>query len=295
MEAAPQQRDNPRMKFAILSDIHANIQALAAVADDIERWRPDFTVVNGDIINRGPKPSECWRFVQHKAQSHRWHVNRGNHEEYVMRHLRPPDGGKLFPMSAWTATQMGAHAPELFEMTEIWSHTVPIGGEIRAIHASMAGSKMGIYPRDPSEKVRELIAPAPTVLAVGHVHIPYVKYVDQTLIVNSGSAGQPCYGEKKACYARISWQDGAWQAEIRRIPYDRAATQRDWCGSGILAETAKHDLMTTLIYHEWHTTRPLMRKWYFEYFPAVQAGEVEEKAALETFFTDHALDRRPFR
>ena len=279
------------MKFAILSDIHANMQALEAVADDIEKWRPDFTVVNGDIINRGPKPAECWRFVQARADSHNWQVTRGNHEEYVMRHLRPVEGQTFFPMSAWTVKQMVGHEEELFGMQEVWSHTHPDGGEIRAVHASMAGSQKGIYPRDSNEKVREMIAPAPAVISIGHIHLPYVKFVDKTLIVNSGSAGQPCYGEKKACYARVMWQDGGWQAEIMRIPYDRAATNRDWFESGILEETAKHDLMTVLVYHEWRTAHPLMLKWFFEYFPAVKAGEVEEKVLLEKYFDDHNLDR----
>lgn len=279
------------MKFAILSDIHANTQALETIADDIEKWGPDFTVVNGDIINRGPRPAECWRFVQEKAKTDQWQVTRGNHEEYVMRHLNPVEGQTYFPMSAWTVKQMVGHEDGLFAMREVWSHTHVEGGEIRATHASMAGSQKGIYPRDQADKVREMIAPAPAVLCIGHVHIPYVKIVDQTMIVNSGSAGQPCYGEKKACYARVTWQGGGWQAEIMRLPYDRASTNQDWFDSGILEETAKHDLMTTLVYHEWRTANPLMLKWYFEYYPAVKAGEIAEKIMLEKFFEDHVLGR----
>ncbi|MFK7804046.1 MAG: metallophosphoesterase [Anaerolineae bacterium] len=277
------------MKFAILSDIHANVQALETIANDIEKWGPDFTVVNGDIINRGPKPAECWRFVQDKAKRKNWQITRGNHEEYVMRHLKPVEGQVLFPMSGWTVKQMVGLEDELFAMQGVWSHHHPEAGEIRATHASMAGSQQGIYPRDPADKIREMIAPAPAVLCIGHVHIPFVKIVDQTMIVNSGSAGQPCYGEKKACYARVMWQDGGWQAEIMRLPYDRASTQHDWFESGILEETAKHSLMTTLVYHEWRTAHPLMLKWYFEYYPAVKAGEIAEKIMLEKFFEDHSL------
>ncbi|MFT7585375.1 MAG: putative phosphodiesterase [Cellvibrionaceae bacterium] len=278
------------MKFAILSDIHANTQALETIADDIEKWGPDFTVVNGDIINRGPKPAECWQFVQEKVKSHHWKTTRGNHEEYVLNHLNPPEGQVFFPMSWWTLQQMGERVNELYALKEVWSHTIRNFGEIRATHASMAGSQKGIYPRDPAEKIREYIAPAPAVLCVGHVHIPYVKVVDQTMIVNSGSAGQPCYGEKKACYARVTLQNGAWEAEIMRLAYDRESTNQDWFQSRILEETAKTDLMTTLIYHEWRTAHPLMLKWYFEYFPAVKASKVQESVMLERFFRDHGLD-----
>lgn len=277
------------MKFAILSDIHANIQALETIAEDIDKWGPDVTIVNGDIINRGPKPAECWRFVQEKARSNNWQVTRGNHEEYVLRHLHPEEGQIFFPMSWWTLQQMGELVHELLLLQDIWSYTDPNAGEIRAIHASMAGSQKGIYPRDSAEEVRNLIAPAPAVMCIGHVHLPYVKLVDNTLIVNSGSAGQPCYGERKACYAQVTLRDKDWQAEIMRLPYDRAATNRDWLESGILEETAKTDLMTTLVYHEWRTAHPLMLKWFFEYFPAVKAGDAEEKVLLKKFFSDHNL------
>ena len=56
------------MRIAVLADIHSNLRALEAVADDIERWNPDVVVVAGDIINRGPMPVECLRFVQCKQR-----------------------------------------------------------------------------------------------------------------------------------------------------------------------------------------------------------------------------------
>jgi predicted phosphodiesterase len=51
------------MKLAVLADVHANWQALQAVAADLERWQPDRVVVAGDVINRGPRPLECAKFV----------------------------------------------------------------------------------------------------------------------------------------------------------------------------------------------------------------------------------------
>ena len=47
------------MKIAVLSDIHGNFVALQAVFEHIEAWRPDHTIVAGDIVNRGPRSKDC--------------------------------------------------------------------------------------------------------------------------------------------------------------------------------------------------------------------------------------------
>ena len=49
------------MKMAILSDIHGNRPALEAVAADIDAWRPDAVLVNGDVVNEGQGNVACWR------------------------------------------------------------------------------------------------------------------------------------------------------------------------------------------------------------------------------------------
>lgn len=260
------------MKFAVFSDVHGNLPALQVVAADIDKWAPDFTVVNGDVVNRGPRPAACWNFVQAKVKNEGWHMTRGNHEEYVINHLNHSGSEKVFQMSIWTLAQMGVLADELLTLPDSWSHQHHKAGEFRATHASMAGSRVGVYPSDPStpiEHFRPLIAPPPAVLCVGHTHLPMIKLIDDTWVINSGSAGQPCYGEKKACYARVTWHKGEWEAEIVRLSYDRPQTQRDWFESGIFEETS---LMTQLIYHEWRTALPLLLKWFREYVPQRTAG-----------------------
>ena len=276
------------MKIAVLSDIHANPSALEAIGADIEAWSPDFVVVNGDIVNRGPRPADCWEYVQEKVKHHGWQVTIGNHEEYVLNHLNPDRQDKHFPMSWWTLGKMRAYIEPMRNLPAVWSHTHPEGREVRATHASMSGSRVGLNPQDSIDKVRLGIAPAPAVLVVGHIHMPYVRPVDKTLLVNSGSAGQPCYGEKKGCYARITWENGGWNAEIQRVAYDRAKTQQQWFESGIFDET---DLMTHIIYHEWRTARPFMLKWFFEYAPILQNEDVSEDELFAHFLDQENLGR----
>jgi protein phosphatase len=62
------------MKIFIISDLHANLEALAAVPDDYdELW------VLGDLVNYGPNPAEAIEFVRSRASL----VIRGNHDHAV--------------------------------------------------------------------------------------------------------------------------------------------------------------------------------------------------------------------
>ena len=47
------------MKIAVFSDIHANLQALEAIIEDIKKQNVDRIICLGDIISKGPNPKEC--------------------------------------------------------------------------------------------------------------------------------------------------------------------------------------------------------------------------------------------
>ena len=79
------------MKIAVLSDIHANYRALETVIDHIERWEPDYVIVAGDIVNRGPRSLCCIQKIEEKRHNQGWQVIRGNHEDYVIERDHPDD------------------------------------------------------------------------------------------------------------------------------------------------------------------------------------------------------------
>ncbi|BBM81814.1 metallophosphoesterase family protein [Candidatus Uabimicrobium amorphum] len=54
--------------YALLSDIHANLEALEAVLQDIEKRNVDEIIVLGDVIGHGPNPRECWKIVSEIAK-----------------------------------------------------------------------------------------------------------------------------------------------------------------------------------------------------------------------------------
>ena len=47
------------MRFALISDIHANLEAMEAVLRDIDQHRVDKIHCLGDVVGYGPNPREC--------------------------------------------------------------------------------------------------------------------------------------------------------------------------------------------------------------------------------------------
>jgi predicted phosphodiesterase len=275
-------RGAPVARIAVLADIHGNLAALEAVADDIDRWAPDAVVVAGDIVNRGPQSAECLALIQQRRRDG-WLVMRGNHEGYVLdvAGAHQPRQGleeEIRRSIAWTCRQLGDVTP-LAALPDRISLGAPDGGEVRVVHASMRHDRDNILPGTPDAELREQIAPAPAVLAVGHTHVPLVRTIDRTLVVNAGSVGMPFDGDLRASYAQLAWGQRGWQARIVRVAYDRAATDRAFTQSGFFAVGAA----AWVIYDEFCSAEPRLSTWLARYQRRVVAGELSVAAALDRF------------
>ncbi len=264
------------MKLAVLADIHSNWRALQAVAVDIERWQPDRVVVAGDVINRGPCPVECLDFVLSMQRERGWRWVLGNHEEYVIHHAQPrePIAGpwiQIWGSSRWTYEQLNCDASMLEALPFQQSWQMPDGSEARVVHASMRGTRDGIFVETPAEVLREQIAPAPKLFVVGHTHQPLIRTLNGTLVVNAGSAGLPFDGDPRASYARLTWQHGVWNAEIVRLKYDRAQADRDFDETGFIAQAGP---LARLMRVELQLARSMLYGWMCDYEAAVASGEM---------------------
>ncbi len=75
--------------------------------------------------------------------------------------------------------------------------------------------------------------PAIGALAFGHLHIAYTRRWRHLLLADVASCGLPRDEDLRAAYGILSWQDGAWEAEIRRVPYDVKAVVKQIKSSGM--------------------------------------------------------------
>jgi predicted phosphodiesterase len=72
------------VRIAVLADIHANLTALEAVVDDIQRQAPDVVIVGGDLVGNGSRPAEVVDCIRALG----WPVIQGNSDEMLWNAAR---------------------------------------------------------------------------------------------------------------------------------------------------------------------------------------------------------------
>lgn len=282
------------MKLAVVSDIHGNRPALEAVLAQVERWQPDLTLVNGDVVNRGPNSRLCWESIQTRVTHQGWHYTLGNHEEYVLSWERETPRTaiekEIHQSSFWTYTQLQGRLAELKQMSTHFTCYAPDGSELRATHASMRHNRDGIMPGAPQEEIQQQIAPAPDVFVTSHTHRFFVRQVGGCQVVNSGSVGCPLDGNPQAGYAQIVWQKGTWRTTLVRLPYDRDQADRDFHTSGYLRQGGA---MAALLYQEWKWARSFIPHWSRQYEAAVLAGALSLAASVQRYLESVGIAVQP--
>jgi len=274
------------VKLAVLSDVHGNLAALEAVADDIARWEPDRTLVDGDVVNGNPLNLECWQFVRERHREHGWHLLRGNHEEYVVEWLdaEMPDstaGFELRRLSFHTFRQLAPHVHELAALPKRFDWRAPDHSTLLVLHATLEGSRLGIYPWTPLAEMQQRIAPHPDVFVTAHTHVPFVRRLGRTLLVNVGAVGLPGDGDRRASYGRLTWSPArGWHAALRRVPYDFAAAESAYFTGDYLGQAGPGALLTLV---ELRSARDAKTRWARKYHAAILAGEISVADSVYEF------------
>ena len=222
------------MRYAIIADIHSNLEAFASVLDDIkQQGGVDEVWCLGDVVGYGPDPHLCIELLR----QHEHVCVAGNHDLAAIGRL---DTSAFNPDAAaaahWTASQL---APEDIAYLERLPLVVQ-KGDFTLVHGS---------PRQPvweyllsPESARQSLAYFPTRFClVGHSHLPLVfdcpssdscslselpevlVLADSRLIINPGGVGQPRDGDPHASYA--IYDGDSRTISHYRVPYDIGATQ----------------------------------------------------------------------
>ena len=231
------------MRTAVVSDIHANMDALAAVMKDIARTGVDKIVSLGDNIGYGPEPEE----VMDTLAAHRVASVMGNHE----RALADPKFLQGFNPQARKALEINR---------VLLSDAAVAGITGLPLFRVIQGARFvhGVPPDQPDQYIHKLSltrlghimdAQAESITFVGHTHrlalyessggglqvkkkLSSRVFLDKSAryIINSGSVGQPRGRSKAAVY--LIWDSDHHWIEPHRVAYDTARTVRlmDACG-----------------------------------------------------------------
>lgn len=262
--------------FAIISDIHGNLEALTTVLADIDSRGIEDIVCLGDVLGYGPDPRECLDLVMERCSA----CLIGNHDHAVL--FEPSNFNPAAEQAAyWTRRQLETE-PDKERRDRRWEFlgSLPVRRKKRDVlfvHASPRRPiNEYIFPEDVFTNPQKVIANFERLDAhlcfVGHTHqpgvflddpyfdpphelpdSPYYEVDDERAIINVGSVGQPRDKDPRASYVVIHDHNGNGESdsivaaalgpsvesvEFVRLEYDIERTARK-----ILAEPALDDVL----------------------------------------------------
>jgi protein phosphatase len=203
------------VRVLIISDLHANFEAIHALPSDCDQlW------VLGDLVNYGPNPAEVIEFVREKAAI----VVRGNHDHAVGFDEDPRCSARFRAMAEETRRYT---ISVLREEHRRYLRNLPLkatasleGTDFSMCHATPPNPLFEYRPEESPLWLADEVGPGIAIELVGHTHIPFCRPLDTRLVVNPGSVGQPKHGRAEACYS--IWQDG--KMTLGSAPYDVEVT-----------------------------------------------------------------------
>ncbi len=230
------------MKRALISDIHANFEALEAVLAHIRSQGVDEIVCLGDIIGYGPDPLACLDRVMEVCQR----TILGNHDQAA---LFDPEGFNPVARRAiyWTRDQM--ERDKNLEQADLrWDFLGSLPrrhdeGKYLFVHGSPRDpTNEYVFPEHVYEPVRlkALMSRFEQYCFQGHTHIPGIfresasfvppegeqfvyQLSEEKCMINVGSVGQPRDEDPRACYVILDTETDT--ITYHRVEYDAQKTR----------------------------------------------------------------------
>ncbi|WP_406657683.1 metallophosphoesterase family protein [Methanolobus sp. ZRKC2] len=176
------------MRLLLISDIHANKEALDAVL----KVPHDEVFCLGDIADYGPSPSECIALIRENNIE----TVLGNHDAAVGTGIDCGCGYKYKHLSIATREYTWNFLAEdhlsFLRQLPFKAEKVLNGQRLYFTHGSPQSNYEYIRPETPDDEVAEMIKGIDAdFIFTGHSHQPMVREVNGIMIINPGSVGQP--------------------------------------------------------------------------------------------------------
>ena len=235
--------------LAIISDIHANLEALAAVIEDIDSRGVDRIVCLGDILGYGPNPRKCLDLIMARSMI----TIMGNHDFAV---LYEPANFNIGAETAcfWTRRRL-EDEPDNNKRCARWDFLGNLQTKAELSNSGMEMGKLVFVHGSPRRPVNEYIFPDDIynnphkvqglferfehLCFVGHTHVPGVfldtpdfyspdeledvfEVTSRKALINVGSVGQPRDRDDRAGYVIVEHD----AVRFVRVPYDTEAVSK---------------------------------------------------------------------
>lgn len=221
------------MRFAIFSDVHANLEALDAVLADARQRRCTDFVCLGDVVGYNASPRECLQRVRELDCP----VVKGNHDEEVTLSASSERFNELAEDAIqWTRDQLADQDKE-------WLRGLPLQKRVHdftIVHATLDTPGHWGYVFNNLDAAASFTYQRTAVCFFGHTHVPMVFVRDQGVhhhrvehvrlepakkyLINAGGVGQPRDGNWRAAYCIYDVENHL--VELLRVKYDIATAQK---------------------------------------------------------------------
>jgi predicted phosphodiesterase len=241
------------VRYALISDIHANLPALDAVLSDIGGTGANAVYHLGDLVGYAPWPNEVVDRIREAGIG----GVAGNYDSTVATDYKhcgcryeDPRQEELSHLSyAWTRAHVSTD-------TKAWLGALPFRIDIRPPGGHIAGPTLTLVhgnqtlntvyvTEDRSDEFLAKMGAAigargGDVVAFGHTHLPWYRVVGGIHFVNTGSVGRPKDGDWRAGYALLDVSAESVDVIFRRVEYDVELAAAAIMASGLPTEFAAH-------------------------------------------------------
>jgi predicted phosphodiesterase len=232
-------------RTAILSDVHGNGVALRAVLAELDAEGLDRAICLGDVCQGGPEPDDCVDLVAERG----WPTVLGNADDFVLDAASAEGSAEAvterqLAVRAWAHERLGPERRELVgRFPRTVEHPLGDGRTLLACHATPASYEEVVLPSAPEDEYRAAFGgTGADLVACGHIHLPYLRRIASTLVLNPGSVGLGYDHEQDdssirfdawAAWAVVGAGDGRLSIEFRRTPFDAHAVAEAHRASGM--------------------------------------------------------------
>lgn len=183
------------MRVAVISDIHANLEALNSVIKDIRKRNVDKIICLGDIIEKGVHPKECIKIIKDSCDI----VIQGNCDYYFsIEHTEINDKSEEKKQRIiWNQSLISSEDREYLLSLPFCYEFYMSGSLVRLFHATPNANNIPIINLDNVETKYKMFLPSNNtvskdvadVVIYGHIHHPYMDKIYNKTLINVGSVG----------------------------------------------------------------------------------------------------------
>jgi predicted phosphodiesterase len=230
------------MRYAIVSDLHANLAAWQTVLTDLADLKADQIICLGDVVGYGPNPVEVLESVYRMVNV----TLMGNHDAAVCGRLSTDT---FSPRAAAAAAR---HRDLLSASALRWLAQLPLtheGPGFRCAHSEFSNPAVFHYITAAEDAIPSWQATPEQLLFIGHTHQPSIYVIGESgephfvnpydfeleagkrYLINPGSVGYPRTGDRRSSYC--IYDDATRSILFRQLPFDSAGYRLAMHGAGL--------------------------------------------------------------